>query len=274
MTATQTRKILTGVDFFDARYGGVFENRCWLLSGPSESGKSAVGLQFLLKGLPEERSLLLSIHRAVDTVQWTCSQYKGLEKFLETGQLTVLEYADFLPDRDSQLPSFLPPEGFLDLQQIVSSNGIQRVVLDTVLPWAMPQNPEEMAESTFSLIRAFERLKCTTLLIAPRPVSPLALRLVNALEAVVPVSVKLSLSLETGERVWNTSKYIGDEPSAAPTPYVIVPSRGACAANGLPVGQPTTPDGNNERARFASAVFGAETREPDRTTRFGVSIKR
>ncbi len=272
-----TLKTQTGVAFFDEKYDGVFAGRCWLITGPAGAGKSEIALQFLARGIAQhERCLLLSVRRAVDTVLWASAHSLGMGQAIESGQFYVLEYGDIVPGRDQELDPSLPPEGFLDLQRIVNANSIQRVVLDTVLPWAMTYNPDVLGERVFSLVRAFERMKCTTLLTLPRPVSANAVRLKQALEAVVPVAVELSLSLETGQRAWLTGKYLGEKAAEPPIAYAIVPGQGAQALAGLRA-KPEPLKPSAERASFSAAVFGAENhaqRAPDRTARFGMKIMR
>ena len=264
------------MEFFDERHGGVFADRCWIVSGPSGSGKSAIALQFLAHGIAKgERCLLLSVQRAVDAVLWASAQGLGMGKAIESGQFGVLEYGDIVPGRDQEQDPSLPPEGFLDLQRIVNANSIQRVVLDTVLPWAMTYDPESLDERVFSLVRAFERMKCTTLLTLPRPVSPSALSLKKALESVVPVTVELSLSLESGQRSWLTTKYLGEVAEDPPIAYTIIPGKGAQA--GPAARSRPSMERSAERARFSAAVFGNEnhsTRAPDRAARFGMTITR
>ena len=271
-------KTPTGIAFFDARRGGVYAGRCWLLSGPSGTGKSAVGLQFLGQGIRQgEHGLLLSIQRAVDTVLWASSHGPQMEQAIENGGVAVLEYGDVVPGRDKTPNPNLPPEGFLDLQRIVIANAVKRVVLDTVLPWAMPQHPDTMNERVFSLVHALERLGCTTLLTLPRPVSPMAARLKEALERLVPVAVDLALSLDNGQRTWLTTKYLGDTNRPAPIAYALVPGVGAQADGDAPPKAAAAAVPPPARVRFAQAVLGAEShavRAPDRTARFGMTITR
>lgn len=279
---TATPKTLTGIPFFDKAHGGVYADRCWLLSGSSGTGKSSVALQFAAQGVQQgERCLLLSSKPASDTVLWATSQGLGMGKAIESGQFLVLEYGDFIPGRDVSDPN-LPPEGFLDLQEIAHENSIRRVILDTVLPWAMTPHLPSMSKRTLSLVRAFDRLQCTTLLTLPNPVSDPAKRLKQALELVVPITVELDQSLETGLRVWKTVKYLGATELGPPVPYALVPGRGAVASSDnpgrppAPIPQPGLPPSSG-RARLSPAILGRDStsaRAPDRTARYGLSFPR
>ncbi len=265
-------KTPTGVAFFDERFGGVYAGRCWLLCGPAGTGKSLIALQFLSEGIRQgEKGLLLTIQRAGETVLWAASHGRGMDRAIESGQCLILEYADYIPGRDVEPVPSLPPEGFLELQEIVRVNTIRRIALDTVVPWAMTTQPRTQSERVFSLVRALERLDATTLLTLPEPVSIPAQRLREALTAVVPIAVSLSLSLETGERRWTTEKYLGESPPFPPHPYLLAPGLGAIAARTLQTPSPS----HSERPRLGPVILGPsnpENRAPDRTSRFGLNL--
>jgi len=271
------QKAATGVKFFDAAFGGVHAGRCWTLSGPSGSGKSSIGLQFLAQGLREgERCLLLSIQRAVDTVLWAAGHGDGVESAIQRGDFLVLEYGDFVQGRNKEQYPTLPPEGFSELFSIASRHQIRRVALDTALPWAMTARVDTLGERALSLARACDRLSCTTLLTLPRPVSPMAQLLKRELERVTPINVDLDLSLESGQRTWTTNKYLGGAAPAPPVPYVIIPGRGAEGSAGGRI-PPGTRRSERAGVRYAAAVFGRETpsdRAPDRGARFGGTFPR
>ncbi|MBM4155511.1 MAG: hypothetical protein FJ221_10860 [Lentisphaerae bacterium] len=289
-----TQKALTGVGFFDERYGGVYAGRCWVICGPSGGGKSAVGLQFLAQGVRQgERCLLLSPQPAADVAIWASSFGPEIERSVEEGDFVVLEYSDYIPGRDKEVNLTLPPDGFLQLQEIIDTNAIKRVVLDTALPWVMTRSVDMMAEHVFSFVRAFDRLRCTTLLTLPRPVSAIATRLKNALDDVVPVSVTLSTDEATGQRSWLTTKCLGEVRLDPATPYVVLPGRGAVAGRETPppapqpVPEPAPVAAAAEavaavrrepppgKVRFSSVVLGNENnsaRAPNRSFRFGMTI--
>lgn len=204
-------KTLTGVPFFDERFGGVYRGRCLLVSGRRGSGRTVFGLQFIQQGIRQgERSLILSSEPSADLILHASAMGFALDHAVESGDLTVLEYHDFVPGRDREETLQLPSEGFLQLQEIIESNSVKRVVLDTALPWVTLREATHIPEHVFSFVRAFDRLGCTTLLLLPKPVSPLAHKLRSALEDVVPISVTLTLEAESDRRIWITNKYLGE----------------------------------------------------------------
>ncbi len=289
-------KELTGVELFDARQGGVYAGRCWLLYGPSGTGKSAIALHFLAHGIRAgQRCLLLSLQPAADVAIWAAAYGPDVVGAIERGDFIILEYTHYVPrhERDGNL--MLPPEGFLELQDIIVSHGIRRVALDTALPWVITPKLDLLAEHVFSFVRAFERIRCTTLLTLPRPVSAPAVRLKNALEDVVPVSVSLGFQEPSRQRVWTTSKFLGGTFADVPVPYRIVPGQGAveglegepsaaataagkaaAPASGPPTATAPGQGGARGRVRFSSAIMERSDtahRAPHRFSRFWVDMQ-
>ena len=216
-----------GIAFFDAEYGGVFRDRSLLVTGRSGAGKTKLGLQFMAQGLrSQERGLMLSTERAVDLAIMADALDIPVSGAIETGAFTVLEYNEFVPGRDHEASIMLPPDGFVQLKQIIETNAIQRVVIDTVLPWITLPDPTHLAEHLFSLVRAFERLGVTTLFTLAQPVSAAASRLRKMLEDVVPISITLQYEPATGARHWLVNKYLGLNPKADSVRYDILPKKG------------------------------------------------
>jgi hypothetical protein len=114
----------------------------------------------------------------------------------------------------------------LQFKKIIDTNAIQRVVLDTALPWVTIRSQANLAEHVFSFVRAFDRLNTTTLLTIPKPVSPMAYRLKNTIEEVVPVSVMMTFDPGSGKRFFNVTKYLGEKKLSPEIEYAIMPQTG------------------------------------------------
>lgn len=220
-------KTLTGVSLVDGRYGGIYRGRAMLVCGRIGAGKTVFGLQFLQQGLRQgERCLMLSARPAADLIIYAEAMEIPIGEAVNTGSLILLEYQNYVPGRDREEDMTLPPEGFLQFKQIIDTNAIQRVVLDTVLPWVTIRSQANLAEHIFSFVRAFDRLNTTTLMTIPKPVSPMSYRLKNAIEEVVPVSVMLNFEPGTGKRFFNVTKYLGEKKLAPEIEYAIAPLTG------------------------------------------------
>ena len=203
-------KVSTGIEDFDLHYGGVFENRPTLVCGAKGTGKTTFGLNFLNEGLKnDERCLLLSTTNSKDLVILGESLGMPVNASVDVNKLFLLEYNTFVPGRDADEDIMLPPDGFMQLQNLIEEQVIQRVVIDTVLPWVAIKEYNRLAEHIFSFVRAFERLNVSCLFTMPKPVSTPAIRLRRLLEQNLPVCLTLKKDKGNGKHYLNIDKYIG-----------------------------------------------------------------
>jgi KaiC/GvpD/RAD55 family RecA-like ATPase len=229
-------KTLTGVPFFDEHYGGIYRGRSMLVSGKADSGKTVLGLQFILQGIKQnERCLLLSGRPTNDLLIFADALKLPLGEAVESGNLILLEYHDYIPGRDSEEYITLPPDGFIQFKEIIETHAVQRIVLDTVLPWVSIRPQTNLAEHVYSFVHAFERIGATTLMTMPKPASLPSTRLKNAIEEVAPVSVTLAATPNASERVWITTKYLGEMKLDQETSYRIMPGVGITEQTGVTI---------------------------------------
>ncbi len=226
-------KTLTGVSFFDDRYGGAYRGRSMLVSGRAGSGKSLFGLQFIVHGVRQgECCLLLSGRPVADVAIYADAIGLPLGDAVENGSVIVLEYSDYVPGQVQESELVLPSDGIVQLQEIVQSNAVRRVVLDTCLPWMTMAAPDGLAQHAFSFVRSFDRLGVTTVLTLPKPVSPVAFKLKHILEDIVPISVNLTWDEDTSRRNWIVNKYLGESRLDGGVEFDITSGLGLHAARG------------------------------------------
>jgi len=220
-------KTLTGIALFDEQYEGIYRGRAMLACGRCGAGKTIFGLQFIRQGLRQgERCLMYSARPPAELVIYAEAMGIPIGEAVTRGYLILLEYREDAPARSRAEDRALPPDGFLQLQQIIDTNAIQRVVLDTTLPWVAIRSQTNLAEHVFSFVRSFDRLDMTTLLTIPKPVSPMACNLRNAIEKIVPVSVMMNFDPESGKRFFKVRKYLGKQELFPETEYAIIPRTG------------------------------------------------
>jgi len=225
-----TDKTPTGVlQFFDEEYGGVFRGRPILVSGEAKTGKTVGAFHFMSRGLRlEERCLMLSTRPAADLLIQAEAMGMDFSEYVDTGMLTLLEYADDVPGRHSDATMTLPPESFLQLASVITKQAVSRLVIDTCLPWVATPDQERMGEHIFSFVRSLDRMGVTTMLTLPRPASLAAARLYKLLEDQVPISISLrSGDKDVDPNIMIVNKYIGmDDKVGLEIPYRIVKGRG------------------------------------------------
>jgi len=265
-------KAPTGIRFFDERFGGAYEHRMMLVTGRAHSGKTICGLQFIQEGLSRaERGLILSATPSSDLALLARGVGIDVDLALESGALILLEYFDFIPGRDSESSIMLPPECFAQLQDVVERNGIDRMVIDTVVPWITFSGRAHQAEHIFSFVRAFERMGTTAVFTCPKPKSAAAQRAHKYLVHNVPVAVTLDYDPDTGRRGWTTNKYLGRADIRESFPLIITAEEGLTRPNpGTPdPGQAVpstaeTPSSLNQGIRFSDLDMEAKLQRPSR----------
>jgi archaellum biogenesis ATPase FlaH len=218
-----TNKTPLGLDVFDAVYGGVYRGRPVLVSGISKTGKSLSAFHFINRGLRmQERCLMLSVTPPQDIVVRAEALGMPFGDAVDHDRLVLLEYRNYVPGRDSEMSITLPPEGFEQMANIIQDQVIDRLVLDTVLPWVSIPTEERLAEHVFSFVRTFERLGVTSLFTIPRAASLKAARLFKLIDDLIPVSITLLGPDETPPSTMIVNKYLGmDDKIGAEFPYRI-----------------------------------------------------
>ncbi len=220
-------KTKLGITFFDTCFGGIYRGRQSLCSGRNGSGKSILAYHFLNQAIQDgDKALLLSPYRAHDTIIIAESVGLPFADAVGSGQLTILEYASFIPESNASANVMLPPQSFMELQETIETQSIRRLVFDTVLPWVAIQPVSRIAEHIYSFIHALERLGVTSLLTLPKPVSNPAFTLKSRLEDLCPVVINLDHA-DGSNRVLRVTKYLGEIRNlSTPFPFVICPGKG------------------------------------------------
>ena len=246
-------KTKLGVSFFDAHFGGIYRGRSVLCVGRHASGKSILSCQFVNQALLDgDKALLLSRHQAHDTIIVGESLGFPFTNAVARGDLTLLEYNTFIPESNAGANVLLPPQVFMELQEIIEEKSIRRVVFDTVLPWVAIQPTSRLAEHISSFIRAIERLGVTVLLNLPKPASNPSHMLKGRLEDQCPIVIHLNCE-GVATRTFSVPKYLGEAQNVCPVfPFEITSRNGfklligyADRASSANVLQP---------ARFSSAI--------------------
>ncbi len=254
-------KTKLGISFFDETFGGIYRGRQMLCSGRHSSGKSILACHFLNQGIQDgDKVLLLSNYRAQDTIIVAESLGLPFAKAVTEGQLSILEYASFIPESTASANVMLPPQSFMELQETVESQSIRRLAFDTILPWVAIHPVARIAEHVYSFIHAIERLGVTAMLTLPKPVSNPSFTLKSRLEDLCPVAINIDHENGTN-RVLRVTKYLGEVMNLSTLfPFVITPGRGIISeaeAQAMPAPEPDIKTGVSNKS-----APGAQTLPP------------
>lgn len=231
-------KTRLGIEFFDKRFGGIYRKRTALCVGRKNSGKTILALQSLMQSVKEgERGLMLSAWRAPDLTILAGQLGLALPDAISKGQVVLLEYGDIMPTPEFEKNLILPPGSFSELKEIIESNSIRRVVIDTVLPWVAIPQEEKLAGHIHIFIHALEQMGVTSLLTMPKPVSRPAFTLRNRLEEQIPIVFTLDHNV-AGHHSLLVNKYLGEPSLPPPTPFVFATGSGIVQASETPSAAP------------------------------------
>lgn len=251
-------KTKLGVEFFDETFGGVYRGRTVLCYGRRESGKTVAAARFLHQAFRDgDRGLLLTDWQANDSLIVAEAVGAPFSHMVREGNLTILEYSSIVPGCDMGGASPLPPSAFVELQKIIVSRSIRRVVFDTVVPWLAIHPISKMPGHVYSFIHALERLNVTVLITLPWPASTPAFMLKNRLEDLCPVVFTIQKDASTGDSFFKVSKYLGDSLSGTtPTAFRVGGIQKAVAMEASDIPAPVV------RAPVAAAAAPAPASTP------------
>lgn len=137
---TAGRRFTTGVSLLDRNLGGLLAGRSYLIFGPTGTGKTLLGLQFLIAGMEcGEPGMLLTLERPQDVLVQGESLSLFLEAFQRERRFVLLEYQR---DISAHILRYGLGQFVEKLRPLVLEHGIRRFVVDPLHP-LLAGNSEE-----------------------------------------------------------------------------------------------------------------------------------
>lgn len=163
----------TGIEGLDDILdGGIPRGNTVLLTGSCGTGKTTLGLEYLVRGaITGEKGLFLSVTEASEKIIENLATFEFYEKkFIENGALVFID-VPILYDKLGLSKQELTPED-IDLlisaiANLAASLKIQRLVLDSVTSVCFRiKNEEKIRDFILKLEKSLSDIQCTTLLIS------------------------------------------------------------------------------------------------------------
>jgi len=146
---------------------GILKESIITLSGPTGSGKSTFGMQFLVEGAKKhhEAGLYISLEDSKDSLLYHMQDFGwDLEKLERNKQLFFLDYPVYEVDQ------FLNKNNAVG--EIISTMGIERVVIDSIMPIALAFKTDDERKKAFLSLISNLRKWGTSILIVSEDTSP------------------------------------------------------------------------------------------------------
>ncbi len=161
----RVERVPTGIKNLDRIVEGGFEkNSTNLIVGGSGNGKSIFAIQFLMEGLRRNESVLYVAFEEKKKDFYANMLELGwdLEKYEKSGKFFFLSYT-------SEKIKKMLEEGGGDIEMIVLSKKVQRVVMDSITTFVMLfERDVEMREQALALFSLLKSWTCTSLLVYER----------------------------------------------------------------------------------------------------------
>ena len=155
--------VKSGIAGLDRMLAGGFSRGASItLSGPTGCGKSTLAMEFLINGaeIYGEKGLYIALEESRDTTFSNFGSYNwDIEKLESEKKLLFLDYPI------SEVDQFLAKNGAIE--ELISTMGIERVVVDSMMPIALLFHSEDERQSGFlRLVDAIRKWGTTTLIVS------------------------------------------------------------------------------------------------------------
>ncbi|MCS4542346.1 MAG: hypothetical protein HY929_08570 [Euryarchaeota archaeon] len=173
-------RVASGIPGLDELMEGGFpKGRITLLSGTPGSGKTTLGMQFLVEGIKlGENGLLVTLAEFPEDIILNMSKFGwNLEKLMKENKIKIINAAPVSVEegRDEYILPIFTPVGrpkfsatmLLEIiKKYVEQIDAKRVVIDSITYFELlPKSEMKIRQSIHELIAGLANLKCTTLLI-------------------------------------------------------------------------------------------------------------
>ncbi|MGH9456304.1 MAG: ATPase domain-containing protein [Thermoanaerobaculia bacterium] len=199
-------RIISGIDLIDYGVGGLYPDRVYVVKGSVGTGKSILGLQFLVRGLElHEPGILVTDQNPENVVAQARSLGLPIDEPVQRGQLLILNPSNRyfeLVESPADVMAIVE-----ELREYVAERGARRVVIDPVYSLINTTYSGHFALAVGqSLMNALEELPVTTILVAGDEENTELNPIVRMLEQNAFGTISLTPDPATGGRLMRLSR--------------------------------------------------------------------
>jgi KaiC/GvpD/RAD55 family RecA-like ATPase len=176
--------------------GGFPEASSILLTGPTGTGKTIFGLQYLYNGAKDykEPGFMISTEDYPTDFQWNQEAFGWNFKTIQDQNLLVFSRYDPV-DYEKFTMSSLYSEIILQVSKVIDSVGVKRVVFDSVSPiGAALDNKSTFRTILYYFSKALKEKGCTTIFIFEKPYTTGALTQYDVEQFIMDGVIELSFA--------------------------------------------------------------------------------
>ncbi|HUP63948.1 MAG TPA: ATPase domain-containing protein [Thermoanaerobaculia bacterium] len=205
-TQGNDNRIISGIDLIDFGVGGLFPERVYVVKGTPGTGKSILGLQFLVRGLEvHEPGILITDQRPENVIAQAKSIGLPIDEPVQRGQLLILNpskrYFE-LVESPADVMAIMD-----ELSEYIRERGASRLVIDPVYTLINTTYSGHFALTIGqSMMNALEELPVTTLIVAGDEDNAELNPLIRMLEQNAFGTIALSPDSATGGRIMRLSR--------------------------------------------------------------------
>ncbi len=224
----QLAKCLTGIEGLDTiTNGGLPKNRLTLICGNAGSGKTSLGVEFLVQGIIkyDEPGLLITFEeKPQEIIENAASIGIDLKDLINKKKLFI-EYIQVQEEEIAQSGDYTLEALFIRFEQIITSLAIKRVTLDTLDSiFASLGNTPILRAEIYRLFSWLKQKNITSLVTAEVGISTLSR---NGLEEYISdcvISLRTNIVSEVLTRLLRIVKYRGSKHGTNEYPFLITDS--------------------------------------------------
>jgi len=203
-------KIATGFDLIDNLWQGFFKGRTYLVTGPSNSGKTIFCLQFAAKGLAaKEKVIFFTPERAEDVLL----RAEGLQFNIQPSAIENKQFLIFQLSKDiSPLSDAILIKTMDEIIQIIEQERPSRLVFDPITPLLQFENFSTLKRKITELIYTWEKFGATSVITLGEPANQKAEQIFDLLSSIVTATIKLTQNLPDKIRTLTLQARLGHYP--------------------------------------------------------------